>query len=110
MALDDKLRASLMAYCRIDDLSDPADAAFLEECWDGAVDELADAGVSLPEEGTPRYAKYMLCAKPMVLDAWDNRGSQIPVSSLTENPAFRKRLNQLKHTEPVSNLDTGSGG
>lgn len=109
MAMDDKLRASLMAYCRIDDLSDPADEAFFEECWDGVMDELADAGVSLPEESTPRYAKYMLCAKPMMLDAWDNRNAQVSVSSLTENPAFRKRLNQLKHTEPVFKLNTGSG-
>ena len=36
----------------------------------------------------------------MVLDRWDNRGTQTAGYSLMENPAFRRKLNQLKLTEP----------
>ena len=110
MALDDKLQAGLMAYCRIDDPIDPADAEFLEECYHAAVDYMADAGVCLPAEGTPRHAKYMLCIKPLVLDMWDNRGTQIAGTAMVDNVTFQRIKNQLKHTEPVSGSDTGSDG
>jgi len=110
MALDAKLQAGLMAYCKIDEPIEPADADFLEECYYAAVDYMNGAGVRPPAEGTPRHAKYMLCIKPLVLDMWDNRGTQIAGTSMTDNVTFQRIKNQLKHTEPVSDSDTGSGG
>jgi len=110
MALEDKaLEMSLMNYCKQDDLT-PDDADFLEECYLAAVDYMADAGVSIPQAGTGRYAKYMLCIKPIVLDMWDNRGTQISGVTMVENESFKRIKNQLKLTEPVSEYDTGSGG
>lgn len=110
MALTSELQAALAAYCKIDDLSDPEDQLFLEECYLAAVDYMDGAGVRLPAEGTPRHARYMLCIKPLVLDMWDNRGTQIAGTSMTDNVTFQRIKNQLKHTEPVSESDTGSGG
>ena len=110
MALEDKaLERALMSYCKEDDLS-PDDADFLEECYLAAVDYMADAGVRTPEVGTGRYAKYMLCIKPIVLDMWDNRGTQIAGVTMVENESFKRIKNQLKRTEPVSGSDTGTGG
>ena len=89
MELTAKRKAALVAYWRIDDLSED-DAALLESMCFDAVDYLAGAGVSAPEEGSGRAAKY------------DHRGTQTAGQALVENPAFRRRLNQLKLTEPVS--------
>ena len=41
--------------------------------FSAAVGYLAQAGVSLPEEGTPRRAQYDLCINYLVLDSWENR-------------------------------------
>ena len=101
MELTAKRKAALLAYCRIDDLSGD-DAELLESMYFDAVDYLADAGVSAPEEGSGRAAKYDQCVNALVLDAWDHRGTQTAGQALVENPAFRRRLNQLKLTEPVS--------
>lgn len=44
----------------------------------------------------------------MVLDAWDRRDMTEASGQNTENPAFRRVLNQLKLTEGmVSDSDTG---
>lgn len=99
---------ALRNYCRLDE-SDAEEQDFLQECWLAAVDYMADAGVSLPEEGSPRFAKYMLCIKPLVLDMWDNRGTQIAGTAMSDNATFQRIKNQLKLTEPVSESDTGSG-
>ena len=101
MALTDARRAALMAYCRIDELVD-GEAALLESMYFDAVDYLAGAGVSAPTEGSGRAAQYDQCVNALVLDAWDHRGTQTAGQALVENPAFRRRLNQLKLTEPVS--------
>lgn len=101
MELTAERQAALLAYCRIDELSED-DAALLEIMYFDAVDYLADAGVSAPEEGSSRAAKYDQCVNALVLDAWDHRGTQTAGQALVENPAFRRRLNQLKLTEPVS--------
>lgn len=102
-------RAALLAYCRIDELAPEEEPVFEGMYWD-AVAYMDGAGVSEPEEGSPRWYQYDLCVKRMVLDAWDRRGAteEDRVSSaVTENRAFRRTLNQLKMTEPtVSNLDT----
>ena len=109
MALTDERRAALMAYCRIDELT-PEEENDFEDCFLGAVSELEDAGVSCPEVGTKRWHKYMRCLKAIFLDDWDHRGSQTAGQALVENPAFRRRLNQLKLTEPVPDSGTGVGG
>ena len=108
MAWDEGVRAALMNYCRIDELLE-GDGDDLRESYESAVAYMADAGVREPQRGTPRYAKWMRCIKALVLDDWDNRGAQVSGQPLTENIAFRRRVNQLKRTEPVSNSDTGLG-
>ena len=109
MALTDARRAALMAYCRIDELVD-GEAALLESLYEDATAYLAEAGVSEPDAGTGRAAQYDQCVNALVLDAWDHRGSQTAGQALVENPAFRRRLNQLKLTEPVPDSGTGIGG
>lgn len=106
MELTEQIKRSLMTYCRIDELSPDEEGEF-EDCFLGAVSELEDAGVSCPEDGSARWHKYMRCLKAIFLDDWDNRGAQTAGQSLTENPAFRRRLNQLKLTEPVPDSGTG---
>ena len=101
MELTAKRKSALLAYCRIDELSGD-DAELLESMYFDAVDYLAGAGVSAPEKGSGRAAKYDQCVNALVLDAWDHRGTQTAGQALVENPAFRRRLNQLKLTEPVS--------
>ena len=109
MELTAKRKAALLAYCRIDELSGD-DAELLESMYFDAVDYLAGAGVSAPTEGSGRAAQYDQCVNALVLDAWDHRGSQTAGQALAENPAFRRRLNQLKLTEPVPDSGTGVGG
>lgn len=102
-------KAGLLAYCRIDELTEAEDAVF-DGMYQAAVSYMEQAGVSEPEDGSPRRGQYDLCVNAMVLDAWDRRGSASEGGSshsVTENPSFRRTLNQLKLTEPVSNSDTG---
>ena len=101
----EKMRPGLLSYCKID----PADLSVdderdLREAFESAVSYMEDAGVAMPEEGTPRRAKYNRCIKALVLDDWDNRGAQTHTTGagLTDNLAFQRRKNQLKWTEPVS--------
>lgn len=109
MKLSAERRAALMQYCRLDDLNN-AGIAELEMMYAAAVGYMEDAGVGEPPENTLRRAQYDLCVNCLVLDAWDQRGLSISGAGITENPAFRRRINQLKITEPdVSNLDTSGG-
>lgn len=105
--MDDARRAGLLAYCRIDELA-PGEDVILEGMYLDAVAYLTQAGVEEPAAGTPRAAQYDLLVNAMVLDSWDNRGSQSAGVNLTENPAFRRRLTQMKLTGPVSIPDTGA--
>ena len=99
-------QASILSYCRIDDPS-PEDLALLEGFHADAVSYMADAGVAEPEAGSRRLPEYNTCILAMVLDAWENRGTQTADKAFADNPAFRRRLNQLKRTEPVrSESDT----
>lgn len=103
--MTEERKAALTAYCRIDEFG-PGEEALFGAIYDSAVSYMEEAGVSEPPEGTGRRAKYDLCVNALVLDAWDNRGTEIAARA-EENPAFRRVLNQLKLTEPdVSNLDT----
>ena len=105
MAWDDAVRSRLMAYCRIDALEEGEDA-LLQGLYEAAVSYMEQAGVSEPEEGTARRAQYELCVNYLVLDGYDRRDVTITGTIVSENPAFRRMLTQLKLTEPVSNLDT----
>ena len=93
------MRPALMIYCHLDELT-PDDDEDLHEAFAAAVSYMEDAGVCAPVPGTPRRAKYNRCIKALVLDAWDNRGSQLAGFSVVDNPAFQRMKNQLKHTEP----------
>lgn len=92
-------RASLMAYCRLEEADmGPGEPALLETFYLGAVDYMTNAGVSLPKEGTPRRATYDLLVNRMVLSDWDNRNAVVS-EPVTENLRFRRMLNQMKDTE-----------
>ena len=102
MALSEARRASLLAYCRIEE---PTAEELL------TLEGLYDAAVGYLEQGTPRRAQYDLCVNFMVLRDFDLREATITGTIVNDNPAFRRLLTQLKLTEPdVSNLDTSGGG
>ena len=102
-------RAELLAYCKLTEFAeDPEVEALIGTYYGAAAAYMAQAGISEPPVGTPRRAQYDLCVNAMVLDSWDRR--EISVSGTdSENPAFRRVMNQLKMTENVSNLDTSGG-
>lgn len=107
MAAFSDRQASILSYCRIDDPT-PEDLSLLEGFHADAVSYMRNAGVAEPEAGSARLPQYNVCILALVLDAWDNRGIQTADKALANNPAFRRRLNQLKLTEPVrSDSDTG---
>ena len=93
--------ADIAAYCKVG-----ADDAELPGFVDVAAAYLAGAGVSEPEDGTARAALYLQAVKYLTLDLYDRRDAAVE-GTISDNPAFRRVINQLKLTEPVSNLDTG---
>lgn len=103
--MDEARKAALMAYCRIDALEE-GEEALLQGLYEAAVSYMEQAGISEPEQGTARRAQYELCVNYLVLDGYDRRDVTITGTIVSENPAFRRILTQLKLTEPVSNLDT----
>ena len=106
MNLTDMRKMTLMAYCRIDD-RDAEESVLLESLYVAAVAYMEQAGVSEPTEGTLRRAQYDLAINYLVLDAYDQRETAFAGSVVSDNPAFRRILNQLKLTEPVvSDSDT----
>lgn len=107
--LTEARRAELLAYCKLTEFAEDLEVEALIGTYYGvAAAYMAQAGISEPPEGTPRRAQYDLCVNAMVLDSWDRR--EISVSgTVSENPAFRRVMNQLKMTENVSNLDTSGG-
>lgn len=110
MALDADRLAALKLYCRIDEDSEDEDT-LLTQMYDDAVSYMDNAGISEPASGTPRRAQYDMCVNALVLDAYDNRGTAIhQMVAVADNPAFRRKLNQLKLTEPVSKSDTSAEG
>lgn len=94
-----------MAYCRIDALEE-GEETLLQGLYEAAVSYMEQAGISEPEQGTARRAQYELCVNYLVLDGYDRRDVTITGTIVSDNPAFRRMLTQLKLTEPVSNLDT----
>lgn len=100
--LSDERKASLAAYCRIDQLEE-GEETLLQTLYDAAVGYLEGAGISEPQEGTPRRAQYDLCVNYLVLDSYDQRCRTITGTIVTDNPAFRRLINQLELTEPARN-------
>lgn len=109
MAAFSDRQASILSYCRIDDPT-PEDLALLEGFHADAVSYMLDAGVAEPKAGSARLPKYNTCILAMVLDAWENRGTQTADKVFADNPAFRRRINQLKRTEPVTVSESDTGG
>ena len=105
--MTDARLAEVMAYCRIE-TEDPMELQLVRSLACAAESYLTQAGVSLPGEGTVRRCQYDLLVNAMVLDGYDNRGSQSVGVTLSENPVFRRMLNQMKLSEPVPETDTGA--
>ncbi len=100
--LTDDRRATLLAYCKLEEFEDdPEVMALLETFYAAASGYMAEAGISLPPEGTLRQAQYDLCVNYLVLDGWDKRDVSIASAAAADNPVFRRMLNQLKLTEGV---------
>ena len=72
MALDETVKARLMAYCRIDALEEGEDT-LLEGLYQAAVNYMADAGIGEPQEGTPRRAQYDRLSKLKEVTGYDPR-------------------------------------
>lgn len=98
MAMTDERRASLLAYCRIEEPTDQ-ELLTLESLYDAAVGYLEGAGISQPAPGTPRAAQYDLAVNFMVLRDFDLRDAEV-TGTIQDNPAFRRLITQLKLTEP----------
>lgn len=98
--MDDARMARLMAYCRLDELGE-GEEDLLRAMLSTAEGYLMAAGVDKPAAGDPRAWVYESVCNALVLDDWDNRGSQAVGYTITENPAFRRKLNQLKLTVPI---------
>lgn len=99
--MTEERRASLLAYCKLTELQDDPEVQLLiPALYDAAVGYLEGAGVNVPESGTARAAQYDLCVNYLVLDGWERREVTITGTVVTDNPAFRRLLTQLKLTEP----------
>ena len=98
MALTEERRASLLAYCRMEEPTEE-ELLTLETLYDAAVGYLEGAGVTMPQEGTPRRAQYDLAVNFMVLRDFDLRDAEV-MGTVQDNPAFRRLITQLKLTEP----------
>lgn len=96
--LTDERRASLLAYCRIEEPT-AEEMLTLETLYDAAVGYLEGAGISQPAPGTPRAAQYDLAVNFMVLRDFDLRDAEV-TGTIQDNPAFRRLITQLKLTEP----------
>ena len=99
MSIPEEKLAGLLAYCRIDQ-PDETELALLDTLYDAAVGYLDNAGGSQPKAGTPRAAQYELAINSLVLDAYDRREAATS-GALSDNPAFRRLIVQLKLTEPA---------
>lgn len=106
MSLSEERKASLLAYCKLTELADDPEVQLLiPMLYDAAVGYMDGAGISVPESGTTRAAQYDLCVNALVLDGWERREVSITGTSMTQNPAFRWQINQLKLTNPTARID-----
>ncbi len=89
--------APLATYCGIAEPTDQ-EIGLLTLLYHAAVAELSDGVCPMPATDNPQRHSYDLCVYAMVLDSLDHRGTQSE-SQLSENPAIRRKINQLKVTE-----------
>ena len=71
---------------------------------------LAGAGISEPADGTRRRGQFDLCVDYLILDGYDRREETVTGTTVSENPAFRRLINQLKLSEPAAETDAGWKG
>ena len=108
MAIPEEYKSRVLAYCQ-ERAPDDWDLLVLDQAWDSAAGYLEGAGISQPPEtDTARNALWLSVMCAMVLDEYDQRGAQFDQGKLQDNPAFRRKLVQLKLTEPASEADAGS--
>ena len=99
-ALTEERRAALLDYCKLTELADnPEVQTLIPLFFSAAEGYLAQAGISLPAEGTPRQAQYDLCVNYLTLNFWDNRDTSYTGTVTVDNLVFRQMVNQLKLTE-----------
>ena len=92
----DKL-ARLKAYMRV---TDSEDDGLISILYRAAASYLLNAGIREPEPETPRAAQYELAIWALALDAYDRRERTITGTIVSNNPAVRMLINQLKLGEP----------
>lgn len=92
--MDEAVKASLMAYCHLDDLS-PEDDALLKTLYAAAVEYMKGADVPELAADDPWLPIYHLVVFALVNDAWDNRRSTV-TGQLFQNPVWTRMKNQLK--------------
>lgn len=108
MPVPEALLPDVLAYCS-EEAPDEMALRNIHRAWDAAEGYLLGAGVARPSTANPsRHALWLSVVCALTLDEYDQRGAQLEGSKLQDNPSFRRKLNQLKQTTPVSNLDTGS--
>lgn len=99
-SLTPERQTALLAYCKLTELEDdPEVQALIPVLYDAAAGYLSNAGVAVPESGTARAAQYDLCVNYLVLSAYEQRDASIVGAAVTDNPVFRRLINQLKLTE-----------
>ena len=100
MAIPEEYKAQVLPYCREPE-PDAESLLVLNQAWDSSAAYLEGAGVSQPPaENTTRRSLWLSVMCAMVLDEYDQRGAQFTESKLQDNPVFRRKLTQLKLTEP----------
>lgn len=110
MPVPEELLPDVLAYCS-EEAPDEMDLRNIHRAWDTAESYLLGAGVTRPSaENKARHAIWLSVVYALTLDEYDQRGAQLEGGKLQDNPSFRRKLNQLKQTKPVSKLDTGSQG
>lgn len=107
MGIPENLLSNVLAYCQEPE-PDEGDLMVLNQAWDSAKSYLEGAGVTQPPgSNTARTALWLSVMCAMVLDEYDQRGGQFTEGKLQDNPVFRRKLNQLKLTEPpMSEVET----
>lgn len=101
MAIPEEFRGRVLAYCQEPE-PEEADLLVLDQAWDSAESYLKGAGVTCPgPENAGRLALWLSVMLAMVLDEYDQRGAQFDAGKLQDNPAFRRKLTQLKLSEGI---------
>lgn len=100
MPIPEEYRAQVLAYCREPE-PDEADLLALDQAWDSGAAYLEGAGAARPPaEDAARTALWLSVMCALTLDEYDQRGAQFEQGKLQDNPAFRRKLVQLKLSEP----------